>query len=293
MGQNRAAGGVSEPRKGFETVEQAQTAPYAPTQPALRDIIGEFGRFYNEGVGTELPDFSPIADLGPGTQNVISAALGNATGGPNPQYQELYDRSQGPNPAQDYFQGVMGGNTRDNPYFQQLLDRGSERISNQVNSLQSARGRFGGIGAGGHVEALGQAISDYQTPLQYQNLQDAYSREGNAASSFGNQFKAALSQGAGITGMQDRSQLANLGFGLQAGGIQDRNAQQRQLADYERALWEMGGADQASLSNYLNSIGSIAGLGGETQIQQPYTPFRNFLGDAMQVAGTVAKALPW
>ena len=95
MPKNRTSG---EPRKGYETVEQAQTAPYAPTQPALQDIIGEFGRFYNEGVGTELPDFSPVAGLGSTSSAAVNQLLNYTnTGAPgSSQFGDIFSSAMGP-----------------------------------------------------------------------------------------------------------------------------------------------------------------------------------------------------
>ena len=151
------------------------------------------------------------------------------------QFAELYNRSTGPSAAETNLAGIAsGGAGNNNPYFQSLLDRGSEQISNRVNALKSATGRFGGLGAGGHVDALGQAISDFQTPLLYQNYNDSLNRQlqatgqidaasmnrlgaglGAATAGAQNQY-ASLGQYLSGLGQQDQAQQGGLGLGLNA-----------------------------------------------------------------------------
>lgn len=218
----------------METTQQVEQSPWGPSQEPLQQIIGEAGQQYQGGVGTELPDFSPVAPLGQASQLGIDQLTGLANQG----------------------QGV-------NPYLQQMLDIGSENITNRVNSLQSAMGRFGGQGAGGHIPALGKALSEFQTPLLYQGYQDQQNRQ---------------------LGILDRL--------MGAGQVQDTNAQQQQAADYEKALWEMGGSQNWALQNYLNTIGPIAGMGGQQQVQEPYRPFQNLLGGILGTAGAIGGLLP-
>lgn len=159
--------------------------------------------------------------------------------------------------TQDAIGRISGAdfNPQSNPYFKELLDMGSENIANRVNALTSARGRYG---SDYHVGAIGDAISQFQIPL----LAGAYDSYQN------NQM-----------GLFDRL--------LGAGQIEDQNLQNQRTADYERALWESGGADQAALQRYLSTVGGVAGLGGTAQTQEPRTPIRDLFGGLLAGAGAV------
>ena len=93
---------------------------------------------------------------------------------------------------------------------------------------------------------------------------------------------------AQIAGALDESRYADIDRLLQAGAIEDENAAAQLLADYERALWEGGGADQAALQNYLAGIGAIGSMGRQENLQEPYTPFKNALGMGIDLVKAIS-----
>ncbi len=305
MSQNQATG---EPRKGYQTVQKSTSEPWLPAQQQLQDILTAAQSQYETGVGTALPDFSPVAGLGQGTMDAI-AALRNTAGQPRSlfnaatttvgdilgsgmgSYGDVYNRAMAPTAASTYLTDIAAGSTgNDNPYFQSLLDQATD----QVKSLYASSGRYGSEAHNrGTVEAL--------TPLLYQNYEDELSRRMQAAGMLDEANIAALGTGLGalkagtdtqldaanVAGILDESRYADIDRLLAAGAIEDENAAAQQLTDYERALWESGGADQAALQNYLSLIGSIGGMGRQENVQEPYRPFLNALQVALGIADTV------
>lgn len=277
----------SEPRKGYEQVERQQSEPWGPTHPAFQQIIDQAGQLYEGGVGTELPGFSPVAGLGAVSQGAIDQLM-NMGGAPGTsQFADIYNAATGPSAAETYLSGIAAGPSENNPYLEQLLNIGSENITNRVNALQSAKGRYAGVGAGGHVDALANAITEFQAPILYQ----AYDADRNRQMTAAGQIDAARQGGLGIglsaAGAGAQNEFASIDRLLNAGQYQDANANAQQAADYERALWEMGGGDQAALERYLSQIGAIGGMGGTNTRLEPRTPGRDFLSTLLQIGGTV------
>ena len=333
MSEQRQTRG-SDPRKGWESTDKVTSEPWGPTQPALEQIIGQAGSNFNTGVGTQLPSFSPVAPIGqtslsaiqglqnyvnnpsPLSQSASSSLQGILTGnlGNNDQFNAVYDRAMGPSAAETYLSGMAQGPGQTNPYLERILGIGNEQITNRVNSLQSAKGRYGGLGAGGHVDALGEAISNFQTPILYNAYEGDRNRQlqavgmldnarlsgaGLGLSAAGSAANADLARNnlklgaASTAGMLDQSRLGAYNTLLGAGAYQDQNAQAQRQAEYDRWLWENGGADQAALQQYLGTVGSIAGLGGSQTQLEPRRPGEQILGIGSTIAGIAGSLAPF
>lgn len=281
-GKNQPSNG--EPRKGYETVEKVQAEPWGPSQGYLNQILDQSQQNFNTGVGTAYPDFPTTVGLGSTSRDAIgllSGMAGQQPGGGN--YGEVYDRAMGPSAADQYLTGIASGSAQ-NPYLDQLLDSGSERIANQVKAAYSSKGRYG---SEDFTDALARGISDYQTPIQYAAWDANRGRQLQATGMLDNTRLQGANLGLSASGMLDESRYAGADRLLNAGMYEDQNRQARRTADVERFLWENGGADQAALGNYLNTVGPIAGMGGTQQVQEPRRPGQKILGGLLTGLGAI------
>lgn len=212
----------SEPRKGYENVERAQTEPWGPTQPYLEQILGQSQSNFNNGVGTQYPPFQTVAGLGSGTtgaiggvrnyvnSNPLAAASGAASGvlGEG-RYNNLYNQTT----AAPYSQSLAGiaangGSQLGSIYNASQTPSYSERYlsspQNGTNLLNNVYGRTTGPTASQQY-LTGMASGPGNTPNPYlQSLLDrgseqianrvkaAYSAKGRYGS---NDFTEALAQG--------------------------------------------------------------------------------------------------
>ena len=310
MAGNQPANG--EPRKGYETVEKVQAEPWDPTKEYLGQILGQAQQNFDTGTGTAYPDFPTVLGLGQTTNSAIdrlksmagptalsrqaSGAVGGLLSGDS-RYGEVYDRAMAPSAASTYLTGMAQGGQA-NPYLDQLLDSGSERIANQVRAAYSAKGRYG---SEDFTDALSRGISDFQSPLLFNAYETDQNRRLQAAGLLDDTRLAGANMGLGAVGAENANTMnaANMAgllderrYGgvdrlLSAGLLEDSNAQARRDADVQRFLWENGGADQASLANYLNTVGPIAGMGGSQQVQEPRKPGQKILGGLLSGIGAI------
>lgn len=192
--------------------------------------------------------------------------------------------------AQDFLgqtlRGEFMGGQGQNPQLDSMYEMMSRRIGQQYNRTvqPGITSRFAGSGRLGspaemHArgvaqEGLGQALGDTATQLYYGDYQNRMQDR-----------MTALGMAPGIAGMQ----RADLGLQLQGGAV-DEDYQQR-LINEQMGRHEFGQTERyASLGQYAQTIGGIAGQYGTTTGTAPGGPggAQLGLGVGMGVLGIIA-----
>jgi hypothetical protein len=152
---------------------------------------------------------------------------------------------------------AQGNYLQGNPYLDAVLGKSMQDSANAVNSQFSAAGRYG---SGAHAGSLARELGGIETNARMGNYTTERQNQQQAQGLLG-QYGLA---GAQMAPQVDAAKAAQIGYGLQAGALQDAQAQA--VKNAQSGL--TGNQYQASLAV------PIAGLGGTqtgttTQSSQP------------------------
>lgn len=210
-----------------QTVTQ-NSDPWKPAQPYLLDTMNIAQNLYRNGQSTVAP-FDPLTTQG------INRAAQVANQPVNPIVGQA-STALGSTIAGDWMNG--------NPYLDKAIARGSEGISDRVNSMFSSAGRYG---SGAHQGVLGDALADYDMGMRYQNYSDERQNMLRAT-----QLAPSFAQQQQQLGMFGPQALIDLG------GIREGKDQAYRMEPYNM------------LSNFYSPIvHGTAGLGGTSTQQSP------------------------
>lgn len=184
--------------------QQAQTDPWAPTQPYLKDFLGSLGKTASAaGVGA-----STGSGLNTAEKSAFDALSSNASAG-NPWAgqigkvtSDIFGTTSNSGQVQDAAKAMSAGladyangknlDFNSNPYVQSMLDRIKSDAGNSINA------QFAGAGrdlSGDHAKALGRGIAEGEAPVLFSAFNEGQNKQIDAVKSiFGAQTGAA--QGA-------------------------------------------------------------------------------------------------
>lgn len=275
--------------KSVQTQQSSQTDPWAPTQPALMDLIGKIGGL-NSGVSSGQSDAlatlsqaaSGIPNFGTQAGGAVNNAFGTSTA---PQQGMLGDAYQ--NYIKQLNPDASGANL--NPYatpgFSDALGTLTNDITNQVKGVYAGSGREPS-GAGSFAGSLGRGLMQGEAPVIASQFNQ---NKQNQLAAAGNQFGAAGTTAGGLT-QQQMAQLA-----AQFQGIQGASSVPGLLT--QPGQTQLGVANQVqgqpaqNLSQIEQLLAPIAALGGQTQgsgtqnTESSKSLLSNILGAGTGIAG--------
>lgn len=249
--------------KSVQTQQSSQTDPWAPTQPALMDLISKIGGINPSVTGDQSTALASLSKAASGIPNFGTAAGGavnNAFGTSTaPQQGMLGDAYQ--NYIKQLNPDASGANL--DPYktpgFSDALGTLTNDITNQVKGVYAGSGRDPS-GAGSFAGSLGRGLMQGEAPVITSQFNQNKQNQLNAA---GSQFGAAGTTAGGLTSQQ-MAQLA-----AQFQGIQGASTIPGLLT--QPGQTQLGVANQVqgqpaqNLSQLEQLLTPIAALGGQTQ----------------------------
>ena len=224
---------------GGNTDTKTKTEPWREQQPYLIKGFKEADKLYNaEGPayypGDTVADFNPYQTQAQGL-GAQRGLLGNATMGM----------------AENYTQGVLGGQYLNNPYNDAVFSNIQSKVMPSVNTIFSNGGRYG---SNLHADAAARGLTEAYAPYAAQMYEQGLSRMDNAAR-FAPTFAA--------------NDYADINA-LSAIGQQQQDQQQREI-DAQVARYNFGQDQPANkLGQYMGFVGGT-GYGGVTSGKQ-YQP---------------------
>lgn len=261
------------------------SAPWAPAQPLLQDLLTKYGGMSTDLTGDQqsalqklMEGASNIPGFGAESSDAISKIFQTSTA---PQAGILSD-------AYSTLQGNLGAtasgaelNPYNTPGFAEALDRASGDITNRVKSVYAAAGRDPS-GAGSFAGSLGRGLSEGLAPTIAAQFNQNKANQMNAANTL---FGAGGSTATGLT-QQQGFELDALLKGIGAQG----EAAKAWLTPGEAALGAANTAYELPWSNLAQLLGpltSIGALGGQTSGTQTQTgPGQSALSNI--IGGTTA-----
>lgn len=172
----------------------------------------------------------------------------------------LIDTAQGAGAAENYLTSTARGDYLEgSPFLQELLDRESAKITDQINSTMSGMGRYGSAGA--HQGVLGQTLGDFRLNA----LNDNYARERqlmvDAAGTISGEEQGRL--GLGLAGTD---QLAGIGQDIYGNNLASaqalEDARQGRMGLATGASTALGDIGQNIQSNKLAEAEGLYGAEG-------------------------------
>lgn len=285
---------MTDSSKTTQQSQQSQTAPWAPAQGLLTNLISQYGG-QNTGVtGDQSSALSNLASSTSGLPNFGSAgagAVGNLFNTDNSGQVGML------NTAYDTLKTNLGGtasganlNPYDTPGFSDAIKTATNDITNQVKGVYAGSGRDPS-GAGSFAGSLGRGLTQGIAPTiasqynqNYGNMVNAnnslFSGAGSTAGGINNLNQQALTNG--ITGIGAASGLSSLYSSPALAQLAAANAQYSQPFQ--------------NLAQLLQPSAAIAGLGSQssgtgTSTQTSTPSWLDSINAGMKTAGTGASSL--
>lgn len=225
--------------KKTETTQQ-ERAPWAPAQAGLQDVLDR-SRTLAGDTSVWTPTYSSgttdgvrrLGEFGAGPSfgaNTMRGVIGNATAGMGAGTGQMEATARG-----DYLNS--------NRYLDPVLSKIMQETGDRVNAQFSAAGRFG---SGAHTGVLTQELGGLDAKARLDNYMQERQNQINAA---GNLSSLGM-QGASMAPQVDAAAAAQIGYGLQAGQMQDAMDEAKRKAGVNAVNWQAG------------ITTPIAGLGG-------------------------------
>lgn len=216
--------------------------PYAPTEPALAQILSEAGQLYNQGVGAS-------GYVAPTQQTLTGLAQQEALG----------------TAAQQQLASTLSGQYL-NPFLQPLLQKSAQDIATSVNQQFTGAGRTPGSPMS--QQQIVSQVAQAALPLAFQE----YGQERQRQLGIASRAPSLIQTGAQLENIQRQQQLAPsqalqqyAGFvsPIAAGFPTTLGAQQVQANPFSTALGgamvggQFGGAPGALLGGGLGLLGGL------------------------------------
>lgn len=277
---------------GSKGQQQTQTtsstsAPWAPTQPLLTDLIAKMGGMNIDVTGDQSAALNALkASTGTlpsfGTESADAISKIFQTSGA-PQIGMLTDAYS---TLQQNLSGTASGTELDpykTPGFATALDTLSGDITDRVKGIYAAAGRDPS-GAGSFAGSLGRGLTEGLAPVLANQYNQNKAAQMDAAKTL---LAGAGSTASGVTGAQGfeiDSLLKAIGAqGSAIDAFTKPASTQLDVANLAQALpW-------SNLGQLLNPLVSIAGLGGQTSgtstVSQKTDPLSNIIGGTTAALG--------
>lgn len=207
--------------------------PWKPIQPYLSGAANTAQTMFNSGVGSEYYPFSTYVP--PSNQTQASWNMAENLAGQTPAYMGAAG-----NALTSTLNGDMLNN---NPYLDQIYNRGADAITDRVNATFGSSGR---TGSGAHQGVLADSLGDYRAQLyggQYAQERDNQMR--------GMMMAPQLDQARYLPS----TMLNQIGQGREGYA-------QNQLSSLMAQHDFMQQNPYDRYNQYLNSITSLGGMGG-------------------------------
>jgi hypothetical protein len=236
------------------TTQEASKDPWKPAIPAVTNVLDR-----SQQIAADPNNFMPVqGDISRNSINALGALGASPSFGAGILQNAVGQTQQGLGSSiNGLMQTANGGYLQGNPYLDAVLGKSMQDTADKVNSQFSAAGRYGSGAQTGELTRqlgglemnarMGNYDTERQNQMQAQGLLGQYGMSG-----------------AQMAPQVDAAKAAQIGYGLQAGSLQDAQAQA--VKNAQSGL--TGNQYQASLAV------PIAGLGGTlsgtaTQSQQP------------------------
>lgn len=300
------------PSGGTTTNTIQNKDPWAPSQPALTDIINQASTLQHQGAGSQTWGGPLIGNLDPATQagmNLTNQTAGQNAGtasqpynyaqgmiqnnGLTPAYNQpmgiygsVNQSASGPTSAATNLGGMASGATSgQNPGLMTMLQDNANRIGNRVASQMSGAGRLGSFGYG---DAMARSITSANAPI----ISDAYNQDQNRMLSANSQIDSSqraadatrLGAAGGMTGILNTGASNAQNW---AGMLPALNNLQYDPAN---RMMMTGGVNDARNQQLLDSQRALF----EQQNNMPWTQLSKYggavsgLGPLLQGMGTTA-----
>lgn len=266
------------------TNQNTETAPWAPAQPMLHDIIGKLGSQI-QGTGLTGVESGALDTLGanaaagnPYAPQIGSLASDLLGGGP--------DFSGGVNAAHDELRNYLtpfasGANLdpRSNPYYSVV----SDDIANRVNSMFAGAGRDM---SGAHMQTLGRGIAQGVAPL--------YEAErGRQMGAISDLYNAGIGS-TGLLSNLSQTSLGNrqAGVGAATSALQARDAGANQQLAVEAMRRGLPLDNIGAIENLLLPIAQLGGTSktqGTTTAEQSQPLFNQIAGGTIGGIGVLGR----
>jgi len=243
---------------GKSSTQKTENAPPAWSKPLFEKSATEAMKTYDSGMGGNVYQGQTVADLGKTTQSGISGINTTVSGLPN--------QSAASNYLTDYASGkyLQEGN----PYYKERLNNEINDSNSLIQSQFSGSGRFG---SGANTGVLAKNTNN----MLLSGLENDYNRQQ------ANQFNA-VNQIDNSNSQLYQNQLAGNQAMIGAGQLQDKNAQDKLTADFQK--WTANDMQPWTRLGLLQS--AAAGSAGNYGTSSQTTP-----GNPMQGIGALGSLL--
>ena len=258
--------------------------PWAPAQPALKDIISQAGNLYNSGAGSQVWGGPLVASPSPyttqgltslsntaygqfgtasqpynyGLNTIQNNGLTSAYNAPLSTYGNIASGQNGLTTGQDYANvaGAAGSPTASSQYLTSMANgsqadnpylRAMLDSNNAIiaNRVNSAQAGMGRYGSAGHTQALTNALTAADNPVLAQAYSDQQNRQLSAAQAIDAANRAA--QG---------TQLSALGGQT---GVQGQNiSNQLAGAQGQTGIYNFGQGNAANMAGLLPQLSALS-----------------------------------
>jgi len=225
--------------KKTETTNQTRD-PWAPAQSGLKDILAKA-----QTLGGNMDIWTPTySNATTGAVNALGQLGQQPSFGAETIRNAVGGATTGAGIGQNQLQQTASGNyLNSNPYLDAALGYAGQNTADMVNSQFSGAGRYG---SGAHTGALTRELGGLYSNAMMSNYNTERQNQLGAAGTL-NQSGLAAAQMAPTV---DAAQAQQIGYGLQAGQMQDQMAQAQRMAPINGLNWQTG------------VTAPIAGLGG-------------------------------
>lgn len=248
---------------GKSSKQTTENKPPAWATPLFSQSASEASKIYNSGAGGNVYQGQTVANLGQTTQQGIQGVQNAAGNWNNQQFQNMLTA---PTQSSQNLQGMASGQylQEGNPYYRDRLNNEIAQANSLVQSQFSGSGRYG---SGANTDVLSRNTNN----MLLQGLESDYNRAmGNMLSANQMIDQSNNAQVGNMMNAYQGQQAAQQGV-INAGQLQDQNAQQQLTADFTKwqsedmAPWTRLGLLQSA------AAGSAGNYGTNTQTAtQPF-----------------------
>lgn len=265
------------------------TDPWTELQPFLKDVYGEAERLYRQGGQSFFP-YSTVVPNAPQTDMANRLTTQQAMD-PRLVQQAAQEYSKtagggyvGQGPANDYYAGVMGGDTRDSPYLKGMYEN---RLNDLRSNLGSVYQGAGGTGSGIEAQMFGQGATQALQDVYGSHYERALDREMGAAGAltdtYGRERQQQMAAAAGLPAMYQAQFMpaqALYGVGQQQQDLYGRHLQDQmaRFQHYQQEPW-------ANAQRYAQMLSGVPSGTQQTQPLYSGSPLAGALGGAASGAG--------
>lgn len=255
---------------GKSTTQKTENKPPAWATPLFKQSASEASKLYESGSGGNVYQGQTVAPLGATTQAGIQGISNAANNWNMPNYHNMLTQAGQPTAAASNLSSMASGDflKNGNPHFEDALRGQLDDTAAQVQSQFSGSGRYGsGANTGVLTNKLGNIRSTALADQFNRDSQNMLAANSQIDSSKAQQIASQL----GIGNQAFQNQLTGANAQINAGQLQDENAQKQMIADFTK--WQSEDMKDWNRLGLLQSAaaGAAGNYGTNTQTQtQPF-----------------------